>query len=845
MKFLFSSFIFVGLFSATIAHADISVLIFDNEGAADRIINTGHSAYALWDICADTPTKLRLCTDTDKERGVVLNKLPKISDEKYNWIATPITEFLYGTSSKDAAPIIANKEISDAEDKKRYDDYYSQSIASSADKGRWVNSVGALYVRTVYEYRLPGFYDDEVAIMNGLNDAPNKSNYDIFLHNCADFSAAALKPLFNDENLSHSIDGFGLHSPKAIAMNLTKLALEHPDLKMVVIKHPQISGNYPRSTTIMAPSENLYKNPMIIPFFLPLMPAALIVNKTHSFNQESSFKKSLTPEDQISTYGTPEEWKYYKTEFHGLVAKAKDDASLPLELRTVIANAKNDKDVSEKLINYFAQHGLYSINGDDIEMKLQIEGEAEPRVVGMTRETVSAQDKQIGYLVMLASLGQALYENARVRISMEDFKTDWAHLQSLGVDNARKPASTDLSEPTSIGISDDLYDKLFPYYAMQCAVSQLNKVDGDVGGKYGHGLMYLKGACRDKSAAYPRLKLCDENSPSSGAVVSLDASFTNTLFSTLDGKDLLFDAGLKKEEVLNQAFFDETVRKVVKTGATIGVKIDASRFHKTDPNMSDEEFVARQTTNTDWAVSFARDSACTRMPVNKAQISAMIDSLNQRNEEYTTGKVEFSWDEFSNNCVTLMHNALAQAGIRKPISTKSPSLFGKIGKALKDDLPIPGLDTVKLTEYANDISKIDSAEKVFADEDLRKIFNNFETLPLGAAVQWIPMHATNNELYLKGDFKFDAVGDKDWKKFQDYLNDADYSTVEGNLNRVLDRLQAVQKNRTAPATTDTSDLAKFSVKYNAWIDRSITEIQSKLDQIKLAKPVAGAVADSK
>ena len=55
---------------------------------------------------------------------------------------------------------------------------------------------------------------------------------------------------------------------------------------------------------------------------------------------------------------------------------------------------------------------------------------------------------------------------------------------------------------------DSIYEALSDNYVELCAVSQYRPVEGDLGGIPGHAVMYLKGACRDESAPYPRLRPC-------------------------------------------------------------------------------------------------------------------------------------------------------------------------------------------------------------------------------------------------------------------------------------------------------------------------------------------------
>ena len=55
---------------------------------------------------------------------------------------------------------------------------------------------------------------------------------------------------------------------------------------------------------------------------------------------------------------------------------------------------------------------------------------------------------------------------------------------------------------------DPLYEEIVSHYVELCAVSQYRPLEGGLGGIPGHAVMYLKGACRDESAPYPRLRPC-------------------------------------------------------------------------------------------------------------------------------------------------------------------------------------------------------------------------------------------------------------------------------------------------------------------------------------------------
>ena len=74
---------------------------------------------------------------------------------------------------------------------------------------------------------------------------------------------------------------------------------------------------------------------------------------------------------------------------------------------------------------------------------------------------------------------------------------------------------------------DPVYDQFFSYYAELCATSQFrSKLKGE-GGIAGHAVMYVKGACKDEQAEFPRLRRCrvvatDLHDPEHGATIEVE-----------------------------------------------------------------------------------------------------------------------------------------------------------------------------------------------------------------------------------------------------------------------------------------------------------------------------------
>ena len=75
-------------------------------------------------------------------------------------------------------------------------------------------------------------------------------------------------------------------------------------------------------------------------------------------------------------------------------------------------------------------------------------------------------------------------------------------------------------------VPDPAYERLFPHYAEICGLGKYN------GGNFGgHTLLYVKGVCRDRDSALPRVRRCSaqelEAQPHLGTGLSVDPISTN------------------------------------------------------------------------------------------------------------------------------------------------------------------------------------------------------------------------------------------------------------------------------------------------------------------------------
>ena len=212
---------------------------------------------------------------------------------------------------------------------------------------------------------------------------------------------------------------------------------------------------------------------------------------------------------------------------------------------------------------------------------------------------------------------------------------------------------------------------MFPYYVDLCTVSQTRRMDGFRGNPFGHAAMYIKGACKDETAPFPLLRRCrrvatDIDDPEHGAGVSVGRWYRNVNWVAVPGYELFYSGNLKPGERLTREYFDATVQAAIDKRVFDGVELHGDWTRNGDATLRD--FVADRSITTDFALQFSRNVFCARVPVTEPVLDEVIAFLNDKNKEYATGKADYNWNLFADNCVHTVRNALAAANFWSPIS---------------------------------------------------------------------------------------------------------------------------------------------------------------------------------
>jgi hypothetical protein len=327
---------------------------------------------------------------------------------------------------------------------------------------------------------------------------------------------------------------------------------------------------------------------------------------------------------------------------------------------------------------------------------------------------------------------------------------------------------------------DARYEQLFPQYVELCAVSQFRAYD-QTGGSPGHATMYLKGACRDSEAPFPKLRRCagnvtDPGDPEHGAGVSVNRWFRSVNWIAIDGRDRFYEGDLEPGEVVTRARLEEVSRAAIDAGVYRGVELWP--WPGQTPESELVQFVSRHSIGTDFALQFARSALCGRVPVEPEMLDEIIDFLNDLNREYATGAADFQWSGYHDNCVHTLRNALAAASVWSPTSvavTRLRQLF---------HLAIPANEALNLAALGT-MGPIDSYPRIFRDESMRNAMLEFGWLPTrhGALLVSLRVHPDNEVfdpqprlMVLQG-----PVTIRRTRKLLEMLEDPRFTDLDANL----------------------------------------------------------------
>jgi hypothetical protein len=397
----------------------------------------------------------------------------------------------------------------------------------------------------------------------------------------------------------------------------------------------------------------------------------------------------------------------------------------------------------------------------------------------------------------------------------------------------------------------EAFNRQHPLFAMKCSATKYDK-NGDLGNPYGHEFVYIKGACRDTSVPYPKLKVCDDgavdlNDINAGVGVSLETIYTNTRFVATDGFDLFIDGNLPEDAPLDQKAFEATVQKFLEDGSARGVRITEASERAKPSDMSDEEWIARQIIGTSYALRFGRDLDCAAFAINSAQLQAGVDWTNRQNEPLVSGKQTYRWDAITDSCAHFANNVLASMGIAKAVKEG-----GGIGSKLGDlaSLASPWRSKVVMPEnniliaVETETSEILPAERAFKNKLARDQFERFGKITGAEPLLLVREtgHFYRNDLYQFHNepklIDFPLLNPRA-KKMDHLLSDPAFANRQGALRAAVSRIdRALREQKSLEDLSagrsglKNTEFKSFYARYNGALKKKRKELMTllQLDQ---------------
>lgn len=226
------------------SRAQAALLMEEPYGFFGVINPTGHSAVYFERICAETPVKLRRCAPG--EPGAVVGRYQGISG--YDWVAIPLLAHLYAVDNAGQAPTRASRDTV----ARMLSQYYKTHLQSSlGDKltaggmfdGGWNDLVGQAYMRRIDVFRFETSEEQDDAFIAMMNEGNNRSHFNPFYRNCADFVRDVLNFYFPHTFRRSIFPDAGITTPRQTAYQLERYARKHPETHLAVFEIAQIPGN--------------------------------------------------------------------------------------------------------------------------------------------------------------------------------------------------------------------------------------------------------------------------------------------------------------------------------------------------------------------------------------------------------------------------------------------------------------------------------------------------------------------------------------------------------------------------------------------------------------------------
>lgn len=244
---------------APAARAAVTVLVGEPFDSLGTMIPVGHVTIYLDRVCADGPLKVRMC-QPGEPAGVAIARYDLI---QYDWLATPIMQFLYATDRADEVLSYATKSQVDGLRAQYRERYLMQAFPDSAvalkSNEEWWESSGMAYTRSLWGFQIATTRAQDERVVAALNSRPNRHIYDAYHANCANFAAEVLNLYVPNLVKRNRFADLGFLLPKQVARCVYSYGTKHPEAHLRVFKIPQVPGSIRRSHPVRGGAETFLK----------------------------------------------------------------------------------------------------------------------------------------------------------------------------------------------------------------------------------------------------------------------------------------------------------------------------------------------------------------------------------------------------------------------------------------------------------------------------------------------------------------------------------------------------------------------------------------------------------
>jgi hypothetical protein len=262
------------------SHAQAALLLQDADSLSEVFSPLGHESVYFAHICAASLTKLRRCAPG--EQGVVIARYRGIAG--YDWLALPLIPYLY--SVEDASEVPAHLDHETVQRLRvRYHDAHLMSLGKDVPEGGqfqrgWNQLVGAAFERRIYAFRFETTPEQDDAFIARMNADGNRSHFNIFFRNCANFAGGVLDSYFPHTFGRRVVPDGGLVTPRQVAYELARYARKHPEIHLTVLEIPLVPGFHHSSRVGKSAAESLIVTGYVIPiaFLSPYAGGAIVVD---------------------------------------------------------------------------------------------------------------------------------------------------------------------------------------------------------------------------------------------------------------------------------------------------------------------------------------------------------------------------------------------------------------------------------------------------------------------------------------------------------------------------------------------------------------------------------------